>query len=499
MFVSRWITSLKVFRNIARIFLTNIWPVVIYIRGAILLRSSLQTDWSSVEESTNHLQDWVSEDIKVYCREKDRLITSEESDEYLLANAQINTIVKLLCRHCNDSEEAQPKIWYYQDRLQSSLEREVELGMDNNASYNRIYVTLDLSLVIKNIEKSDAGIYRCHGQEGQEKEHKFNYRIEPIFKDQNDTFMETGNVTKWEEYRVINLLSVTTRFAVSKMFDLVNLRQEGIILEVISEWGPWGPCEKCIHKRGIKTRRGYCRVKRQFDKAVTPDDTSLVRKFFNKTPMLPCKSMLLQEEFPSISSAVRFLPEFILEEPCQNCPKIKKKKKGKKFKYRKQYVFSEGSHFAISCPESDIDSRVVWKKDSVILKQGASRSFRKTDAKARMMVDTFSTLYIIDMTKDEQGNYTCYVDNENTMQVKIIVISKAKLLTLALLRHMGYLGFILLLTSFCYITGLILTCKRRDTFKTLSFEKIDKRKKRHDIQREIKKEESAPIISDVDN
>lgn len=35
-----------------------------------------------------------------------------------------------------------------------------------------------------------------------------------IFKDQSDTFIERGNISIWEEYRVINLLSVTTRFAV---------------------------------------------------------------------------------------------------------------------------------------------------------------------------------------------------------------------------------------------------------------------------------------------
>lgn len=57
-----------------------------------------------------------------------------------------------------------------------------------------------------------------------------------------------------------------TLLQVSKMLDLVYLRQEGIILEVISEWGPWGPCEKCIYNRGVKARRGYCRLKRQFDK-----------------------------------------------------------------------------------------------------------------------------------------------------------------------------------------------------------------------------------------
>lgn len=35
----------------------------------------------------------------IYCREKNRLITSDDSDEYLLASAEINTMVKLLCRY----------------------------------------------------------------------------------------------------------------------------------------------------------------------------------------------------------------------------------------------------------------------------------------------------------------------------------------------------------------------------------------------------------------
>lgn len=89
------------------------------------------------------------------------------------------------------------------------------------------------------------------------------------------------------------------------------------------------------------------------------------------------RSILLQEDFPIVSSAVRYLPEFVLEEACKNCTKVKKKKKGKKFKYRKQYVFSEGAHFAISCPEyvtvllyipSDLVTRLLMDCKKVIYK-----------------------------------------------------------------------------------------------------------------------------------
>lgn len=78
----------------------------------------------------------------------------------------------------NDHEEPQPKIWYYQDRYRKEEEKEVELGMDNNVSYSRIYTTPDISLVIKSFSAADTGIYRCHGEQGQEKEDKYNYRVE---------------------------------------------------------------------------------------------------------------------------------------------------------------------------------------------------------------------------------------------------------------------------------------------------------------------------------
>lgn len=34
-----------------------------------------------------------------------------------------------------------------------------------------------------------------------------------------------------------------------------------------------------------------------------------------------------------------------------------------------------------------------------------------------------------DVSEEEQGNYTCYVNNINMMRMKIIVVSKTRLLT----------------------------------------------------------------------
>lgn len=43
---------------------------------------------------------------------------------------------------------------------------------------------------------------------------------------------------------------------------------------------------------------------------------------------------------------------------------------------------------------SSTASQVIWKKDTLTLKKGTTQSFRKKDKEARVMVDTFSTLYL---------------------------------------------------------------------------------------------------------
>ncbi|XP_025153528.1 uncharacterized protein LOC105183146 [Harpegnathos saltator] len=366
----------------------------------------------------------------------------------------------------NDHEEPQPKIWYQQDRYREEPEKEVELGMDNNVSYSRIYATPDLSLVIRNFSAADAGIYRCHGEEGQEKEDKYNYRIEPILKDIGDEHIEGGNLTEWEKYRETYLWPVTTRFAVSQMMDLVEIREEGVTLQVISEWASWSSCKECVHNHGIKTSRGYCRLKRSINSTMEKNNSTVIH-FFRGSPILPCKSALLQEEFPSISRIIRYLPEFILRESCKKCPRIKKIKKSEKFRYVRRYVLAEGAHLAIICPDSSTGSQIVWRKDSLVLRKGTGRSFRKKDEETRVIVDTFSTLYLIDISKEEQGNYTCYVNNINMMRAKIIVVSKTRLLTQAFFRHLGYLGFIFFIILFCYCAGVIRICRQRDKFQIL--------------------------------
>lgn len=74
-----------------------------------------------------------------------------------------------------------------------------------------------------------------------------------------------------------------------------------------------------------------------------------------------------------------------------------------------------------------LDNTVIWRRNGKVLQRG------KTDVKEgtepHVYVDTFNTLYLIDVSSDDEGNYTCQVDDTRMQQVRVFVVSKTRLLT----------------------------------------------------------------------
>lgn len=91
----------------------------------------------------------------------------------------------------------------------------------------------------------------------------------------------------------------------------------------------------------------------------------------------------------------------------------------------------EGEHFSVICPEADLNSVVVWRKDGIILKPGIKTvySLFDYDNENHVHVDPFLTLYFVKVTKNEKGNYTCYVDNQKMLQLRIFIDSNAPIFT----------------------------------------------------------------------
>lgn len=52
-----------------------------------------------------------------------------------------------------------------------------------------------------------------------------------------------------------------------------------------------------------------------------------------------------------------------------------------------------------------------------------------SNGEPHLLVDTFNTLYLIDVTAEDEGNYTCQVDDVRMQQIRLFVVSKTEILT----------------------------------------------------------------------
>ncbi|XP_066258544.1 uncharacterized protein [Euwallacea similis] len=404
------------------------------------------------------------------CRERERLVASHREDMYSLVDAVEGQTLILRCRFCNEQHSNQPKNWYKVDELGLSEAREVQLDLTSNAAQNRISVNHKHSLIIKNFSHVDVGFYYCVNFVGQSNDEKFNFLVDLVTLDRNHS-VERGLMTDWSIYHDNFFGPVNNLLKISEAPEFVYLREElKIHAELTTQWGSWGPCEACGRPQGDgrMTKTGLCRIKLtpygNLSMNLTSDERYLLH-----APAISCRSLRIFRMFPHIGNYTCNIPNFVLEERCvgscnpdaEDVNKGWKVGKSTSFKYRKHSVLKNGDHITFICPEASLDNKVVWRRNGKPLKRG-DNSFPD------VMVDTFDTLYLIKVTSDTAGNYSCYVDDIKMEQIIIYVYTKSKFLTKELLRYLIYLGFILFLSSFCYCAGLVITWRKRHLFKTYS-------------------------------
>ncbi|KAH1004852.1 hypothetical protein HUJ05_005621 [Dendroctonus ponderosae] len=426
------------------------------------------------------------------CRERERLVGSEKEDLYALVDAVEGQTLILQCRFCKEAPNDRPKNWFKVDQLGRSKPHEVQvpvfsakphagfqLDMENEASRNRVAVNHKHSLIISKLSQADAGFYYCVHFEDQTNEEKFNYlsltslemlkKVVEASRSRCANWNFAGKIVDWAKYQQDFFLSVNGLFKESDATEFVYLRD---VLKVdaalVTQWGPWGACQACGRPQGegLMKKRGSCRVKLSPLGSPPPNLTSN-ELYLLEAPAISCRSSRLLKLFPQISSYTGNIPDFLLEDRCSGAcnPDAEgvnrgwKVGKGKGFKYRRHSVLEEGSHLTTVCPESTLDNKVVWKKGGRELKRG-------DNSDPHVIVDTFSTLYLVEVTRAVAGNFTCFVDDIRMQQLTVFVYSKSRLLTNELLRYFMYLGFILFLSSFCYCAGLVITWRRRHLFRT---------------------------------
>jgi len=79
--------------------------------------------------------------------------------------------------------------------------------------------------------------------------------------------------------------------------------------------------------------------------------------------------------------------------------------------------------------------QVTWRKDGLMLSVTESTA----DDTSGAFLDTFGTLYLIRLTGDDSGNYTCYVEGNRTQEILLSVSKSSLLKSKTYARHLNYL------------------------------------------------------------
>uniref|UniRef100_A0A6P7G4J0 Uncharacterized protein LOC114334086 isoform X2 n=1 Tax=Diabrotica virgifera virgifera TaxID=50390 RepID=A0A6P7G4J0_DIAVI len=319
----------------------------------------------------------------IYCRERERLVSTKSADLFELVDATLGSNITLKCTFCDEVDDGQAKNWFKSDRLGTKA-KELTPGMENDREFNRIVVNNDHSLSIFNVSMPDRGVYYCRNLEMKEINMGTNYYIDII-----DTFSgepETGNLSDWKTYYEEFMSPLNKLLLESEGYDFVHARQDlKLSMELYTYWEPFSKC-LCDQPGGKrqKKKRGLCRIKLRRNGTYDNTDDADV-SYVLKGHEISCRSRRLEQIFPGYS---------------------------------------------------------------------------------HMYVDSFNILYLVNVTNEEEGNYTCQVDDIQMQRINIFIVKKSKFLSGELTRHMGYLGCILLLTVPCYFAGLTVTWWRRRTFES---------------------------------
>ncbi|CAH1737174.1 unnamed protein product [Aphis gossypii] len=255
-------------------------------------------------------------------------------DRVRIVDAPLGSDIEFLCNYCGEKDKGQARFWYTSHRMLYSNgtlagRKEVVLGMSDPMESNRVYMTLDHRLVIRNLTSSDTGRYSCSGLETDE---RLEYALDLLPANSGgrpgaDVVAVTADsMAGWTQYESRYLAPVTKAFPIVWKMDV--------------DWDPWGPCDGCAGKR---YRRAACRV--CFDVGIRMACRSIA---------LPATVMTVS---PGLAAKLSTLPDFLLAETCYAYCQVSNKRRLPK--YRNTFVLEEGSSLTLVCAEATADKKVI--------------------------------------------------------------------------------------------------------------------------------------------
>jgi hypothetical protein len=284
-----------------------------------------------------------------------------------------NESIALSCPFCKNSEKISSKIWYRKTGTSDHTYERVYSHMHNFESTNRVIITLDHMLIIKNVNYTDLGTYLCvdtgliHDLIGLLRNNHSDLLSNVLNKFYKSTNMTHDDVV--ERFGNIigpNLSSIKYSSGMQKITDMVidmsftvkyhlffrdDIAERKRLLVSVNRtfiktigeldvppalatydeqssllfyvnWNEWSQCSTCHHTGGIRKRFGDCYVK-YFPK-------SLNNKYLDSLQMMfypsgwPC-SLNLHHEFISNTSKINSIKNYIQYDVCNiKCEDLEK-------------------------------------------------------------------------------------------------------------------------------------------------------------------------------
>ncbi|KAJ4450052.1 hypothetical protein ANN_01459, partial [Periplaneta americana] len=268
----------------------------------------------------------------------------------------------------NEKDDGLAKVWYRQDLLLLKEPEEVQPDMETDPSLNRVYITPDHTLVVHNITPADAGVYYCYSVD----EHlNLSYALDVV---ESDVEPIIGNLPEWRQYQNSTLMTI------NELFYHFNIT-------LLTEWELWGPCVICNRLQGERRRFGRCRVRQEKQSMV----------------QLSCHSSLLAALYPNITNVTYTVPEFIHAEKCAGVCTVGK--------------YQMGSLIAKTA-KATLETVITWLKDGELV---------TSENEPHITIDIFGTLHVAEVSREDEGNYTCFVDNNRVQDAILLTITQTDL------------------------------------------------------------------------
>ncbi|XP_037030444.1 uncharacterized protein LOC119070282 isoform X2 [Bradysia coprophila] len=302
--------------------------------------------------------------------------------------------VELQCRECTGSDDSHDVniFWRRVDIHLNRTESTRALNKQTKSVENGIKVLDNLSLFFKKVQPKHSGLYNCYmNATSREFQSSLTAPFETysyfIHVSVHKNKLLNGTYTEWNYYE-----DFVYRSGENKVQALAHANHTSKP-SLIVHWSAWGNCLCGKYKYDTRSYRyAYCCV-RLFDGL-----------------LLPCQSEVLKEIRDDVAKIVENISTFKEYRRCMDdcIPVVTDDEVD--FKFQKTYYLRQSSHRQLQCLVSVAgnSTEMLWIRDENILLNKSKNPGEKGSKDVRVAVDSFSTLYLTDVTKDEEGTYSCF-------------------------------------------------------------------------------------------